>query len=390
MHLMNPTEASPVLQEWAARQQSDRRAWIEPFTTGPDHTAAAGASGLVSVILPTRDRGRMTRTAIESVVAQTWSDWELLVIDDGSQDDTPFVAEILAGRDPRIRVVRAEARGAAAARNTGLRMARGAFIAFLDSDVRWEPDVLRALMAQLHNTGADLAYANQRGVIRAGFRYRRSDIVLPELVVRPLLELSAVLVRRDIVDQIGEFDEGLPRGADYDYLIRLAQVTRFQYTPTIGWEVSVHPPPYPRISLSESEDWIEVVQTRHQVDWAAQARRFRVPNLRSWVVPIDDEAEASMTALASATGASATRWEAVIVDSSEGDRVARSLAPRIDADPRITYVRMPVRGTFEHAATLGFARTHGLRVTLLDADGGHRTLEAADVIAAQRVRPEQP
>lgn len=387
MLTMESSEQSAVAAEWTARKAQSRPMWIEGFGPIPDHTAAEGARGLVSVVLPTRNRGRMTRTAIESVLAQTWVDWELLVVDDGSEDDTAFVAEILAGRDPRITVIRSEARGASAARNRGLAVARGDFVAFLDSDVVWQPDFLRALMAQLHGTGADVVYANVRGLIGEGFRFRSPHVLLPELLLKPLLDLSSVLIRRALVDAVGTFDESLPRAGEYDYLIRLAQQSRLQYTPMVGAEVEVHPRPYPRVSSTESDDWVEIVQTRHEVDWAAERRRFRVPNIRSVIIPLGADATAAVEA-ARAELDGGGRVEVVFVDHADGDSVATALAPFIDADDRLSYVRMPVPTTSAHAATLGFPRTHGTSVTVVLPDGTRRVLAAADVIADERIRPE--
>lgn len=388
MLTMMPLEDSAVTAEWAARQAHARRPWVERFEPNPDHTAVDGPPELVSVIMPTRNRGRLTRSAIESVMAQTWPHWHLIVVDDGSEDDTALIAEVLAGRDQRITVIRAEHRGASAARNAGLASARGSYVAFLDSDEGWERDVLRAMVAQLTATGADAAYANVRGVIGSGDRFRQPHIQLPELLVRPLIDLFTVVARRRFVEVVGDFDEALPRGGEYDYLIRMAARTELRYAPVIAAEVRVHPPFYDRVMSAESDDWIELVQTRHEVDWVAQERQFRVPNIRSFVVPITTDAEVALAALEAAKGEDHGRWEAVFVDHSDGDQAASCLAPIVEADPALTYLRMPLPVSFEHAATFGFARTHGTSVTLVHATGADRMVRAADVIAAQRVRPE--
>lgn len=384
--MMSP-EQSAVMAEWTARRGDARPLWIEKFEPGPDHTAHDGPDDLVSVILPTRDRGRMTRSAIESVLTQTWPHWELLVVDDGSRDDTALIAEVLAGRDRRVRVIRTDRRGSSAARNTGLEAAAGTWVAFLDSDECWESDFLRAMLAQLNGTGADAAYGNVRGLVGAGDRFRSAGVGLTHLKLRPLILLSSVIVRRATLDDLGRFDESLPRGGEYDFLIRLAARTTLQYAPVIGMATRVHPPPYDRVSTTESDDWIELVQTRHEVDWAAERRRFRVPNIRSFVVPVDADAAGAVAALRAAQGTDPGRWEAVFVDHSAGDEVAQALAPVVDADPSLSYVRVPVPVTFEHAATLGFPRTHGTAVTLVDPNGPVRTVSARDVIAAERVRP---
>ncbi|HUQ79570.1 MAG TPA: glycosyltransferase [Gemmatimonadaceae bacterium] len=116
------------------------------------------ARPLVSVVIPFRDPGAFFREAIDSVVAQTYDQWELILVDDASSDGSTEVARSYAERDPaRIRVVRQPSNvGASAARNAGVRIARGALIAFLDGDDVWLPhklDAQVALLAQYPRVG---------------------------------------------------------------------------------------------------------------------------------------------------------------------------------------------------------------------------------------------
>ena len=104
-------------------------------------------SPIVSVILPTRDRGRFIGEAIESVQSQTFADWELIIIDDGSVDDTTAVIEPYLA-DTRIRYIKQPNSGSSAARNRGLSLARGALIAHLDSDNVWYENFLTAAVRQ--------------------------------------------------------------------------------------------------------------------------------------------------------------------------------------------------------------------------------------------------
>src|SRR5215472_5885931 len=91
---------------------------------------------LISIVMPTYNRADTIQRAIASIRAQSWSEWELIVVDDGSTDDT---ASRLAGVDPRIRLLRQENQGVTAARNTGLVAVKGELVAFLDSDDEWLP-----------------------------------------------------------------------------------------------------------------------------------------------------------------------------------------------------------------------------------------------------------
>ncbi len=116
--------------------------------------------GLVSVVMPAYNAARTIGDSITSVLGQTYRELELIVVDDGSTDDTRAMVDGLAMIDPRIRLVLMTANaGVAAARNAGLDAARGSHVAFLDSDDRWHARKLELQMAHLQYTGARIAYA---------------------------------------------------------------------------------------------------------------------------------------------------------------------------------------------------------------------------------------
>lgn len=185
---------------------------------------------LVSVVLPTYNRAHVVARAIRSVLDQSWRDLELIVVDDASSDETPGV--VAAIRDPRLRTIRLAGRtGAAAARNRGIAAARGAFIAFQDSDDVWHPQKLAAQMAAIRGAGDNVvssvcSYRHHKH--GRSFEIRRTPgRVCGEDVVRLLmLETSfgtqTLLVRRAALEAAGGFDETLPRAQDYELCLRLA------------------------------------------------------------------------------------------------------------------------------------------------------------------------
>lgn len=136
----------------------------------------------VSVIMPAYNAARFIEAAARSVMNQTVTDWELLVLDDCSQDDTCAIAQRLAAQDPRIRLVRNEANmGVARTRNRGFELCRGEYVALLDSDDIWHPEKLEAQLARLKKTGADLAYCSY-AIVDADGRKIRADYTVPEQV----------------------------------------------------------------------------------------------------------------------------------------------------------------------------------------------------------------
>jgi glycosyltransferase involved in cell wall biosynthesis len=181
---------------------------------------------LISVIIPTYNRQGFLLQAVESVFKQTFSDYELIVIDDGSTDGT---GEGLKPYENRLQYIYRENRGVSAARNTGLQAARGDWIAFLDSDDYWLPAKLETQVRFFAENPQALICQTEEIWIRHGRRvnphkkHRKfsGDIFSPSLI-RCIVSPSAVMIRREFLNQIGPFDESLPACEDYDLWLRIS------------------------------------------------------------------------------------------------------------------------------------------------------------------------
>ena len=181
---------------------------------------------LISVIIPTYNRQGFLLQAVESVFKQTFSDYELIVIDDGSTDGT---GEGLKPYENRLQYIYRENRGVSAARNTGLQAARGDWIAFLDSDDYWLPAKLETQVRFFAENPRALICQTEEIWIRHGRRvnphkkHRKfsGDIFSPSLI-RCIVSPSAVMIRREFLNQTGPFDESLPACEDYDLWLRIS------------------------------------------------------------------------------------------------------------------------------------------------------------------------
>ncbi|MFH1985093.1 MAG: glycosyltransferase [Pseudomonadota bacterium] len=180
----------------------------------------------VSVVIPVFNRAALVRRAIDSVLAQDTTGYELIVVDDGSTDETP---QVLAAYGGAIRVVRQENQGVSAARNRGVAASGGALIAFLDSDDRWLPGKLSRQAAYMvaHPEvqicqGEEIWIRN--GVrVNPGQRHRKPSgwIFEPSLALC-LVSPSAVMMTRGLWDEMGGFDTSLPACEDYDLWLRVS------------------------------------------------------------------------------------------------------------------------------------------------------------------------
>jgi hypothetical protein len=177
----------------------------------------------VSVVIPTYNRRRRVERAVASVLAQTFEDFELVVVDDGSEDGT---RESLAGLDPRLRLHRQANRGPAAARNAGIRLARAPTVAFLDADNRWLPDHLEVLAAVLARF-PEAVFASTCPAFRVAGEEcpedaRLIDALPVALIANKFGYVSCGAARREVLLDVGGFDERLTVGEDDDLWLRLA------------------------------------------------------------------------------------------------------------------------------------------------------------------------
>jgi glycosyltransferase involved in cell wall biosynthesis len=188
---------------------------------------------MISVIIPTYNRATFLKEAITSVLEQEYFRrpgpdhlYELLVVDDGSEDETRGVVESFGGR---ARFLGQPHRGVSAARNLGLRLARGEFIAFLDSDDLWKKEKIGVQMGYLKAFPAAQVCYTEEVWLRRGRHLnphrkhrKHSGRIFDRVLSLCLLSLSSCLFRREVFAAVGDFDENLPACEDYDLGIRLA------------------------------------------------------------------------------------------------------------------------------------------------------------------------
>jgi glycosyltransferase involved in cell wall biosynthesis len=185
---------------------------------------------LVSVIIPTFNRRAVVCEAVASVCAQRGAEFETVVVDDGSADGT---AGALGGEfGARVRVLRTENRGVAAARNLGVAASRGEMIAFLDSDDRWLPQKLASQVTFFMQHPDAQVCQTEEIWVRNGVRVnpcahhrKPSGDIFEASLRRCLVSPSAVMLRRALFERVGGFDESLPACEDYDLWLRIAGAT---------------------------------------------------------------------------------------------------------------------------------------------------------------------
>lgn len=186
----------------------------------------------VSVVIPTYNRAQFISSAIESVLRQSFDDFELIVVDDGSIDRTSEI--VTSTRDPRLIAIRQDNAGRSNARNRALAMARGELIAFLDSDDLYLPGKLALQVKYMdEHPEAGMIYTSARCIDGLGndlpgrYEAKRSGRIYADIAFfRPVtITLPTVMVRKTILEQVGGFDECMSRFEDTDMWRRVSKVT---------------------------------------------------------------------------------------------------------------------------------------------------------------------
>jgi glycosyltransferase involved in cell wall biosynthesis len=186
---------------------------------------------MVSVVIPAYKVAPFISETLNSVFVQSFSDYEVIVVNDGSPDTVELEQQIRPCLS-RITYLTQANSGAGAARNAGIRAANGEFIAFLDGDDIWLPSFLEEQLALISTTGSDLVYADAINVERGKLDRRTNMDINPsvgEVTAKALITAecmvitSSVLVRRELILQAGFFDESFRNSQDFDLWLRLAK-----------------------------------------------------------------------------------------------------------------------------------------------------------------------
>lgn len=189
----------------------------------------------VSVIIPTYNRAKLVSDAIDSVLKQTYKDYEIIVVDDGSTDNT---RESISKYHEHIIYLRQPNQGPGAARNNGIKRSTGEFIAFLDSDDLWLPERLKMGVAMLEtNKDVGLVYSNSYRLVD-GKRMERTyfdnykpygGFVFKQLYFQDFIPTTSVILRKECFTKLGLFDGGLPLCEDYDMWLRISSCFQLEY-----------------------------------------------------------------------------------------------------------------------------------------------------------------
>ncbi len=194
----------------------------------------------VSVVIPTYNRAAYLVEAIQSVLAQTFRDFEIVIVDDGSTDNTADVVKTI--NDSRLHYIFQENRGVSAALNTGWRAAGGEYIGILGSDDMWLPTCLQELVQTLETSPhLGVVYARAQGMDArgepltqlVGARERFAGETLKSLVYGDFVCPIAVVIRRAALERVGGYDESLIANEDWDLWLRLAPYYGIGYVPRV-------------------------------------------------------------------------------------------------------------------------------------------------------------
>jgi glycosyltransferase involved in cell wall biosynthesis len=194
---------------------------------------------MVSIIIPTHNRLEMLKRALESISNQTYQDLEIIVISDGSIDGTNDYCRTI--KDDRFRFLEHKiSKGASAARNSGIHIAEGNYIAFLDDDDEWLPVHLELLVAKFESCNNEVGlvygwidYYNGSALVQQKHPCLKGDIFNEMLDKQAITNSSVLLVRKEVVNFVHGFNEDLPRGNDGDFIRRIAQKFHVDYVPQV-------------------------------------------------------------------------------------------------------------------------------------------------------------
>lgn len=203
---------------------------------------------VVSIIIPVYNCRKFIAEALESVIQQTFRDFEALIVDDGSTDDLRVIADHYVKMDSRIKYLYQLNRGVSAARNSGFKYSSGKFIAFLDSDDVWLKNNIELKLRKLEEGVFGLVHSDAELINESSDRIHgvlqgREGDLLEGLLSWEDTQIpgpSSILMRRAVIEEVGPFDENLSTAADLDLFIRVAARYKIGRVDQVTWRYRKH------------------------------------------------------------------------------------------------------------------------------------------------------
>jgi O-antigen biosynthesis protein len=241
-------------------------AFLRRMAELPEPLIARARATTVSVIMPAYNRADVIGASIRSVLAQTHGNFELIVIDDGSDDGTADVVRGFAAEDARVRLIEDAHGGVSAARNLGLAQATGEVVAYLDSDNRWNGWFLEVMTRLLVADGIDAAYSaislrDDAGQLTG---YIGDVFDWDACLEQNYIDLNAFCHRRAVLDEVGAFDPKLRRMVDWDLILRIGEDRTIGFAPFLGCDYLDAKFTKGRVTTSEPAAFLRLVWTKNR------------------------------------------------------------------------------------------------------------------------------
>lgn len=243
----------------------------------------------ISVIIPTYNRAKILPRAIKSVLNQSFEDFELIVVDDGSTDKTKEIVQTFQKKDLRVKYIWQKNSGAPARpKNRGIREAKGEYLAFLDDDDEWEKEKLEEQIRLFESqrnlgfVGCDILIINERGERKELKEYKipkySPKIFFERLLERNfLLTSSSIMVKKEIFNEIGFFDENLKVADDWDMWLRISKKFPFDFVSKFLIKYYIHQKSItPNLDPEKEAKELEYIFEKHRKDYAKYPRILSV------------------------------------------------------------------------------------------------------------------
>lgn len=343
---------------------TESKKWVDHLKGSAALVEVLTNKPLVSIILPTKDRIKVLSYAIDSVLAQTYPNWELLIVDDGSVDGSLEMLQT-SYQHSKIKVLKNLKKGVSSARNTGLTEARGTYIAYLDSDNTWLPEYLELMLGEIVQSQVQSVYCSYKNIdgslLSSDFFQKQLNFEYAQLVKGNFIDLNTFLHHRSLYDQLGGFDENLKRTVDWELILRYTQHSAVSFAYFIG-AIYDNTPSTDRITNKELPTYVNVIRNNYLINWGRleSAMTARDMELTTIILYSDNNINATKRCLKALFSKTLLKnVEVIVVNGSRHSKTHKKLLSLASNYPYIKIIQAPHFSNYALACNLAVERSRG-------------------------------